>query len=253
MPLVNNLDITGKLTNSELVDSGNLNVKGTISGSSHLQVTGGNITSSGGLGVSGQLADSNIIDSGALNIAKNVSGRTRLPDILDSTAIHYDTTESWNSKPLLIGERSHIYIYSDYGTTEIGGETVMVPAMKVGDGTSYLIDMPFITAGSSGNVIVKSTSEWASTPDLVSTKGFIYVYMDKDGEGNITEVKFKIGDGTAYVIDMPFASPSQNDFDAHINNQDIHVTLAEKDYWNNKWRGYLLGSTEGENLVFTTH
>lgn len=204
------------------------------------------------LDITGQLVNSSLVDSGKLSTDNQMTGRSHLPNVLDRTAIHYDTTENWNSRTMLVGERSHIYIYSDYASAEIDGETVLVPAMKIGDGNSYLIDMPFVTGGSAGNVIVKSSDEWAETPELVSDKGTIYVYMDKDESGNITDVKFKIGDGAAFVVDVPFASPSKNEFDSHINNTDVHVTPAEKEAWNNKWRGYL-STAEGENLVFTTN
>ena len=204
------------------------------------------------LDITGQLVNSSLVDSGKLSTNNQMTGKSHLPIVLDRTAIHYDTTENWNSKTMLVGEKSHIYIYSDYTSTVIDGETVLVPAMKIGDGNSYLIDMPFVTGGSAGNVIVKSSDEWAETPELVSDKGTIYVYMDKDESGNITEVRFKIGDGVAFVVDVPFASPSKNEFDSHINNTDVHVTPAEKEAWNNKWRGYL-GTAEGENLVFTTN
>ena len=204
------------------------------------------------LDITGQLVNSSLVDSGKLSTDNQMAGRSHLPNVLDRTAIHYDTTENWNSRTMLVGERSHIYIYSDYTSTIIDGETVLVPAMKIGDGNSYLIDMPFVTGGSAGNVIVKSSDEWAETPELVSDKGTIYVYMDKDESGNITDVKFKIGDGVAFVVDVPFVSPSKNEFDSHINNTDVHVTPAEKEAWNNKWRGYL-STAEGENLVFTTN
>lgn len=36
-----------------------------------------------------------------------------------------------------------MYVYSDYKTEIIDGERVSRPGIKVGDGTSYLIDMPF--------------------------------------------------------------------------------------------------------------
>lgn len=204
------------------------------------------------LDITGQLVNSSLVDSGKLSTDNQMTGSSHLPNVLDRTAIHYDTTENWNSRTMLVGERSHIYIYSDYASAEIDGETILVPAMKIGDGNSYLIDMPFVTGGSAGNVIIKSSDEWAETPELVSDKGTIYVYMDKDESGNITDVKFKIGDGVAFVVDVPFVSPSKNEFDSHINNTDVHVTPAEKEAWNNKWRGYL-STAEGENLVFTTN
>ena len=56
--------------------------------------------------------------------------------------IHTDTTEHWNAQALLIAERGQIYVYSDYQIVD----DKYIPAIKIGDGTSYLIDLPF-TAG----------------------------------------------------------------------------------------------------------
>ena len=45
----------------------------------------------------------------------------------------------------------------------------------------------------------------------------------------------KIGDGQTYVQDLPFVDTELRDrLMEHINNQDIHVTLREKLFWNNK-------------------
>lgn len=52
----------------------------------------------------------------------------------------YASTATWNSKPQLISEAGYIYIYSDYRQNLQGDN---IAAMKVGDGASYLIDMPF--------------------------------------------------------------------------------------------------------------
>ena len=54
--------------------------------------------------------------------------------------IYYNTTTYWNSHPQLIAKKGYIYVYSDYKQSE--GEDIV--GIKVGDGLSYLIDMPFI-------------------------------------------------------------------------------------------------------------
>ena len=59
----------------------------------------------------------------------------------DGDFIHTDTTEGWNSQPLLIGKAGHIYIYTDHSTVD----GVYVPNIKIGDGKAYLIDNPFIS------------------------------------------------------------------------------------------------------------
>jgi hypothetical protein len=59
--------------------------------------------------------------------------------------IHYETSEYWNSQNNLVGEKGHIYIYSDYAKTEIDGNQLSVPNIKIGDGNAYLIDSPFVS------------------------------------------------------------------------------------------------------------
>lgn len=59
--------------------------------------------------------------------------------------IHYGTTEYWDAQPSLVGEKSHIYVYTDYAVTKNGEESVLVPNIKIGDGNAYLIDNPFVT------------------------------------------------------------------------------------------------------------
>ena len=62
----------------------------------------------------------------------------------------------------------------------------------------------------------------------------------------------KIGDGLAYLIDLPFIDASVTRLMEHINNTQIHITQAEREFWNNKVRcdddGLIQG---GETLVFT--
>lgn len=62
---------------------------------------------------------------------------------MDSTAIHYNSTANWNRQMFLISERGHLYIYSDADTSYVNGKKVNYPGFKIGDGSSYLIDLPF--------------------------------------------------------------------------------------------------------------
>lgn len=55
--------------------------------------------------------------------------------------VHYGSKEYWNSQPDLIGNAGHIYIYSDHKTDSLGNNFA---AIKVGDGRSFLISLPFI-------------------------------------------------------------------------------------------------------------
>lgn len=83
--------------------------------------------------------------SGQLNVSQGMSGNLAASGRISDIPIHYGTTEHWNSQPDLVGKKSHIYVYSDYAETEIDGEMVAVPNIKIGDGSAFLIDNPFVT------------------------------------------------------------------------------------------------------------
>lgn len=53
------------------------------------------------------------------------------------------TTAEWNSTPTLIAQKDVVYVYTDYKIVD--GQKIA--ALKVGDGTSALIDMAFVASG----------------------------------------------------------------------------------------------------------
>lgn len=83
--------------------------------------------------------------------------------------------------------------------------------------------------------------------DYVPLRGEIIIYDDKgttdDGE-SIPGIK--IGDGMAYVVDLPFVGDDDRaivaerlgelttTLDDHINNRLIHITDSERNFWNAK-------------------
>lgn len=100
--------------------------------------------------------------SGAITNPNPMSGVTTVPKVLDRTAIHYDTTEAWNSTPNMIAEKGHIYIYKDYDKKlDEDGHITFLPAMKIGDGTSFLIDMPFFSAGNDEDELWDHINNWS--------------------------------------------------------------------------------------------
>ena len=61
----------------------------------------------------------------------------------------------------------------------------------------------------------------------------------------------KIGDGRAYVQDLPFVNDDLRDqLLNHINNPEIHVTMAEKLFWNNKINVNDASEVVNEALIF---
>ena len=88
-----------------------------------------------------------------------------------------------------------------------------------------------------------STSNWNAAIGFIPLSGEIIVYNDyktinKEIDGEEVQVQIpgiKIGDGRAYVQDLPFIDEELRDkIMMHINNPDMHVTLQEKLFWNNK-------------------
>lgn len=56
-----------------------------------------------------------------------------------------DTTENWNAARSFIPLRGEIIIYTDHSHIDDGyGNTINVPGIKIGDGSAYLIDLPFV-------------------------------------------------------------------------------------------------------------
>lgn len=86
-------------------------------------------------------------------------------------------------------------------------------------------------------VLYADTATWNRQAQLVSQIGYIYIYSDykQDGEGNNIP-GIKVGDGNAYLIDLPFSTKL---IDEHIADAVIHITSAERDFWNNKVTCYI--------------
>lgn len=88
-----------------------------------------------------------------------------------------------------------------------------------------------------------TTANWNAARGFVPMAGEVIIYTDYDSyqkeiNGRIKTILIpgiKIGDGGAYVQDLPFVDEDLRDMLMdHINNMDLHVTLGEKTFWNNK-------------------
>lgn len=129
------------------------------------------------------------------------------------------------------------------------GETFNTQFSEGGRFTTNFGEVQTIYAG----VLSDTTEGWNSQKELIAQKNVLYVYTDyqtdTDEEGNTVEIPgIKIGDGKAYLIDIPFTDQLSME---HIRNGTIHVTPQEKEFWNNKVRTYL-SEVHDETIVFTT-
>lgn len=88
-----------------------------------------------------------------------------------------------------------------------------------------------------------TTANWNAARGFIPLQGEVIIYTDYDSyekevDGRVKTIlvpNIKIGDGMAYVQDLPFVSQELRDtLMEHITNMDIHVTLGEKSFWNNK-------------------
>jgi hypothetical protein len=91
-----------------------------------------------------------------------------------------------------------------------------------------------------------TTDEWNEQPQLVSVKDAVYIYTDYKTVDGKSVPGFKIGDGLAFLMDLPFVDAEMQE---HLANDVIHITAEEREHWNNKVRCYL----DGEDLIFTTN
>lgn len=92
-----------------------------------------------------------------------------------------------------------------------------------------------------------TTANWNNAAGFIPMLGEVIIYTDYQtktytveeyGEQVTKTVNIpgiKIGTGNAYVQDLAFVDEDLRDtLMAHINNTELHTTLAEKLFWNNK-------------------
>lgn len=89
-----------------------------------------------------------------------------------------------------------------------------------------------------------TTEAWNSQPNLIAKKGHLYFYTDYKNVGGVNIAGLKLGDGTSYLIDLPFIDAQ---FQEHISDTIVHITQQEREFWNNKNRAVITG----ENLILT--
>lgn len=100
-----------------------------------------------------------------------------------------------------------------------------------------------------------TTENWNQKKDFIPMRGEIIIYTDyghmDDGFGNIINVPgIKIGDGNAYLIDMPFVGDDVRysvlqELRQHVNDWSIHVSQYDREFWDNK----LNYTTSEETLI----
>ncbi len=176
---------------------------------------------------------------------------------------HFTTTED---SPLLNGDDDNLTDVNNNnltGRTE-SGESVRVrdltvvttlagtdKLMIVGSEDEHLVSVSSLQAYLNANldkqVKFNTTAGWDAQTSLVSQANTLYVYTDhqRDSQGN-NVAGIKVGDGNAYVVDLPFTDAIATE---HIADTTRHITASERNFWNNKVRCYY---ASGDELIFTT-
>ena len=106
--------------------------------------------------------------------------------------------------------------------------------------------VPYGTA----RMTIDTSAHWSERIDYVPQVGEIVVYSDRRVVDGVPYPGIKIGDGKAYVVDLPFAGDDSNQIIAdmissHINNEEVHLVPGERDNWNSK----VSCSIDGERLI----
>lgn len=98
-------------------------------------------------------------------------------------------------------------------------------------------------------VLYDTTANWNSQISFIPEEGTVIVYSDYKTiiiEGvEKTIAGIKIGDGRAYLIDLPFVDEDvRMALIAHINDANVHIQEGEREFWNNKLN-YTLDENSG--------
>lgn len=104
------------------------------------------------------------------------------------------------------------------------------------------------------SVVSMTKQQMAAESLQQSEQGVLYVTTDyktveKDGQ-TYNVPAFKLGDGNAYIVDLPYATVDEQTFLNHVNNTTIHITQQEREFWNNKNRCEI-DENNAECLVMT--
>ena len=96
-----------------------------------------------------------------------------------------------------------------------------------------------------------TVDDWNSNPSLMSTEGAIYIYQDKTIISNVEYPGIKIGDGTSYLIYLPFlGADTAMTIAAHISNAVAHISSSDREKWDNKITSYI-DPEDPENLILS--
>ena len=122
--------------------------------------------------------------------------------------------------------------------------------INVTQSSPLILDIGSTTILSGSNIHIDTTENWNAQKTLVAKKGHLYIYSDYRTIGGIDVAAMKVGDGNAYLIDIPFLCGNSTALDNHIADSESHITQEERLFWNNKVTCFMSNGDE-ESIVFS--
>ena len=105
----------------------------------------------------------------------------------------------------------------------------------------------YITDKGLESIRVNTTAAWSEQIDYAPPVGQLIIYTDGNVVDGVNYPKFKVGDGNAYVVDLPF---TEGEFEAaltqHLEDSTMHLSTTDR----KKLENSVVLTLEGENLVF---
>ena len=136
-----------------------------------------------------------------------------------------------------------------YGKLPVGGNIGDILLKR--SGQNYDAEWKAVEEAGFRHIYYDTTANWNAQTTMVSEAGAIYIYSDYSMVDGVSVPGIRIGDGLAYLADLPFASQeTMSILTRHINDSDIHITARERAFWNNKVTS-VLDRLDAENLVLT--
>lgn len=116
------------------------------------------------------------------NKIKNINNQRKI-------TYYSKTKEEWDEDPLFISEKDNLYIYNNYKQIQLEtGEKIYFPGLKIGDGKSYLIDLPFFNTSMYEDQIIQHLRNHfihVSQQDRQFWNNKITAYLDFSNEENL--------------------------------------------------------------------
>ena len=123
--------------------------------------------------------------------------------------------------------------------------------IELNDEQNIDVDLDYDVVTISGvGVYSDTTAHWNEQREYIAEKDKIYVYVDYKTIDGKPVPGIKMGDGTSYLIDMPFVAGNSTVLDEHIRNKIVHITQDEREFWNNKVTCYV-SPADHERLIFS--